>query len=164
MQVFSIFCDPSLEKKRLMQQYRKGVIAVFINNSKRLLICQRTDNKCWQFPQGGIDAKESPHDALYRETHEEIGVAEFDIIKNSKIFISYNFPEGLNYPITKKYKGQQQIWYLCKLKEGLYPDLKKASCDEFCSFSWQTPQFALGNIVSWKKSAYEEGLLSLGLI
>ena len=147
-----------------MLQYRKGVIAVFINNSKRLLVCQRTDNKCWQFPQGGIDAKESPQKALYREINEEIGVNEFNILKNSIVFIGYDFPSYIKSPITKKYKGQEQIWYLCKLNEGITPDLAKASCDELCNFSWKKPQFVLENIVSWKKNAYEKGLLSLGII
>ena len=74
---------------------------------------------------GGIDAKESPQKALYREINEEIGVNEFNILKNSIVFIGYDFPSYIKSPITKKYKGQEQIWYLCKLNEGITPDLAK---------------------------------------
>ena len=40
----------------------------------------------WQFPQGGIHVGESPEDAVYRELHEEIGIAS-DAVNLSLIHI-----------------------------------------------------------------------------
>ena len=139
-------------------------MCVFVNKNSKLLVCKRTDNKSWQFPQGGLDKDETYETALYREVKEEIGVSSFTVSKKSNKTICYNFPSQLSSAIAKKYSGQEQIWFLCHLNKDENPDLAKASCDEFCDFTWKTSQDILSEIIYWKKNAYIAGLRSLGLI
>ena len=61
------------------KSYRKNVGLIVLNSRNQLFICQRKDQKTWQFPQGGIDAGESPKVAARRELFEEVGIAKNDV-------------------------------------------------------------------------------------
>jgi putative (di)nucleoside polyphosphate hydrolase len=53
--------------------YRPAVAAIIKDRTGRILICERADAPgAWQFPQGGIEANETPVAALMREVLEEI--------------------------------------------------------------------------------------------
>jgi putative (di)nucleoside polyphosphate hydrolase len=52
---------------------RPQVVAYIIRNGEFLLTYSRQHN-LWFVPQGGIDNKESPEKALYRELGEELGI------------------------------------------------------------------------------------------
>ena len=57
------------------ERYRPCVAALLQNAAGMILICERRDfAESWQFPQGGIDAGESPREALVRELMEELGL------------------------------------------------------------------------------------------
>ncbi len=65
---------PTLEK---LDQYRKegfrpGVVACLVHN-KTVLLVYKKDYKLWQLPQGRIDNKEEPKEALRRMMVEELG-------------------------------------------------------------------------------------------
>src|SRR4051812_30138702 len=61
-------------------KYRPCVLAVFANSAGQVLICERDQPRgSWQFPQGGIEAGESPEVAIFREMGEEIGTRDFVI-------------------------------------------------------------------------------------
>ena len=47
---------------------------MIINNNKEILVGKRLDHPSgfWQMPQGGIDEKENPEEAVWREMIEEI--------------------------------------------------------------------------------------------
>ena len=48
--------------------YRENVAAILRNRRGEILVCERLDHAgAWQFPQGGIDAGETPEQALVRE-------------------------------------------------------------------------------------------------
>lgn len=142
--------------------YRECVVAVFINNHGDLLTGKRTNMNTWQFPQGGIDSGETPLEALYRETLEEIGCNDFEVVCFGKKFTIYDFPKDLDTKITKKYRGQKQHWFLCKYNVNAYPDLNKAQDKEFDELKWVSPQTAFENIINWKKDSYRNGLRELG--
>ena len=144
--------------------YRPCVLAVFKNDKDLLLVCQRVDNGAWQFPQGGVDEGESDKEALYREVLEEIAVAEFDILKQSKKTIFYDFPQELRAPITKRYRGQEQRWFLCQMKPPFLPNLSKATTNEFQDFKWDKVADILDGVIEWKKDSYLKGLRSLGVL
>ena len=66
--------------------YRPCVAIIIVNKAGQVLWCRRKERNGWQFPQGGIDEKESPLEAVMRETNEEEGLGEGDIqiIKETK--------------------------------------------------------------------------------
>ena len=144
--------------------YRSCVLAVFKNDKDLLLVCQRVDNGAWQFPQGGVDEGESDKEALYREVLEEIAVSEFDILKQSNKTVFYDFPESLKVPISNKYQGQEQRWFLCQMKGSSLPDLSSAMTNEFKDFRWDKVSNILDEVVGWKKESYLEGLRLLGVL
>ena len=98
--------------------YRPSVLAVFLRSDGKVLLGMRSDIGCWQFPQGGVDPGENAEQALYREMQEELGCSDFSILKRSSDEIRYDFPETIKAKIAKKYKGQQQQWFLCRYDEG----------------------------------------------
>ena len=77
-------------------KYRTNVAAILRNAKKEILICERFGMPgAWQFPQGGIDAKETPEQALARELWEEIGVdpGDFQVVERRGPYW-YLFGEG----------------------------------------------------------------------
>mgnify|MGYP001288633938 CR=1 FL=1 len=144
--------------------YRPSVLGVFQDTNNKVLIAARSDNGAWQFPQGGIEDGESPKEALYREMKEELGSNQFDIISASDQTYYYDFPPDLKKPIALQYKGQKQLWFLCRFHKGHQPNLLEATDKEFCQTRWVETQEALESVVEWKLSLYQQGLKGLGLI
>jgi len=62
------------------------------NDQGQLLWARRVGgHDAWQFPQGGIGAGESPEQALYRELHEEVGLARdaVEVLGSTKGWLRY---------------------------------------------------------------------------
>ena len=51
-----------------------GVFGIITDNEGRVLLCHRRDYDLWNLPGGGVEAGESPWDALVREIKEETGL------------------------------------------------------------------------------------------
>ena len=51
---------------------KPGAFAVILDGSRRVLLCHRTDRDAWNLPGGGVEATESPWDAVVREVLEEV--------------------------------------------------------------------------------------------
>ncbi len=51
-----------------------GVFGIITDNEGRVLLCHRRDYDLWNLPGGGVEADESPWDALVREIKEETGL------------------------------------------------------------------------------------------
>ena len=54
--------------------YRPNVAIVIANSKHQVFWGKRVREHAWQFPQGGIQAGESPEQAMYRELKEEVGL------------------------------------------------------------------------------------------
>ena len=54
----------------------KNVGIIVCNTSNQVLWARRTRHDGWQFPQGGIEPRESAKQAAFRELYEEIGLTE----------------------------------------------------------------------------------------
>lgn len=144
--------------------YRRCIVCVFRDASGKVLVGKRKNIESWQFPQGGIEAGEQKEEALFREMKEELGVNQFDIVKQLEDPITYDFPLELKAAIARKFKGQEQYWFLCKLLKDDQPDLDIAQDDEFSELAWITPMEAIDRVIWWKKKSYLKALRLFGVL
>ncbi len=145
-------------------KYRYGVVGVFIDDSQRLLMCERKNLPgTWQFPQGGIDEGEDPVMAVQREMMEELGTDQFEILKAVPGLTSYEFPPNATFPLAKKFVGQKHHWFLLAFTSGKGPIIEKSD-GEFQDFRWCSISDSLRDVVDWKRDAYLKGLTLLGLL
>lgn len=144
--------------------YRPCVVAVIQNKDGLLLAGERADQPgAWQLPQGGIDAGETPLQAVMRELHEEIGNDKLNVISHHEEWIRYNFPPEFAKGRMGQFAGQEQQWFLLEFKDGESPHLEKSE-GEFRALKWVSPRELRDGIVGWKKEAYNEGLKAFSLI
>ena len=139
--------------------YRPAVAAILQDRSGRILICERADaSGAWQFPQGGMEAGETPVAALMREVLEEISLPRnaYSIICVQGPY-RYRFPAG----ITKKgFRGQAHHYFLLRLR-GPKSLVNIAGLNaEFRSTRWIRPaEFNLARLPPMKRRAYRRVLL-----
>ena len=90
----------------------------------------------WQFPQGAVDAGETPEQALVRELWEEISVDPGDFQVNTKRDgYRYLFPDGKK----RGHDGKDQTYFLC---DFLGDDSKinvQTEHPEFRAWKWIAP-------------------------
>jgi len=142
------------------REYRPNVAAVVLSadfpNEKKFFLAKRKGvRRGWQFPQGGIDNGETPQEALLRELKEEIGTDAVEIIAEYPEWISYDFP---NVSSDKKYpfKGQNQKYFLVKLKKEAVIDLNYFDTPEFEEFIYVTEEELFKKARFLKRRAYKE--------
>src|SRR5262245_58989496 len=51
-----------------------GAVAVILDAEGRVLLCHRRDCDLWNLPGGGMEAGETPWQAVVREVKEEVGL------------------------------------------------------------------------------------------
>ncbi len=144
------------EKKR----YRPNVAAVILSpkypEKCEFFIAHRSDIKnAWQFPQGGIDAGETPEEALHRELMEEIGCNDIEILGEFPEWITYDFPKvarGKCYP----YDGQTQKYFLVRLKEDAKIDLKAFEIPEFEEYEFVEYEELFKRVTYFKRKVYRK--------
>lgn len=147
--------------------YRKGVGIVLANQLGQVLLARRNDivNQ-WQLPQGGIDAGEQPHQAMFRELKEELGVTESHatIIAKTSTFLRYRFPKLMPDPnhLALEFAGQELMFFLL-LFHG--PDSLIDVCGvdhaEFDCWSWVDYWKPVESIVAFKRDMYRRALSEL---
>ena len=143
--------------------YRSNVGIMMVNKTGYIFVGQRLDNNqnAWQMPQGGIDAREDPETAAYRELLEETGVNQQNVrfLASSSRWLSYDLPEDLIPTLWNgKFRGQKQKWFLFRFlgKDG---DINIATeHPEFSEWKWISKENLLEEIVPFKKSVYENVL------
>ncbi len=59
--------------------FRPNVGIILANEAGQVLWARRINQEAWQFPQGGINDRETPEEALYRELNEEVGLEAGDV-------------------------------------------------------------------------------------
>lgn len=143
------------------KNYRPNVAAVVLSPTYpldcKILIAQRSDIKgAWQFPQGGIDNKETPTEAILRELSEEIGTDEVEILAQYPEWLSYDFPQS----VAKKmypYDGQSQKYFLVRLKGSAKIDIKTKK-PEFNDYKFVNFDEVLTIVNHFKKPIYHKVL------
>jgi putative (di)nucleoside polyphosphate hydrolase len=98
--------------------YRANVGIILMDAASQVLIAGRRGRSGWQFPQGGVEKRESAEQAMYRELREEVGLSPEDVS------IAGVTREWIRYRLPKKYVrqesepvciGQKQRWFLLNL-------------------------------------------------
>ncbi len=141
------------------KNYRPNVAAIVLSSHYphkcEIFIASRTDTEnAWQFPQGGIDGKETPKEALFRELKEEIGTDDIKIIGEYPEWISYDFPENV-LPKMKPFDGQTQKYFLVKLNKGAVINLETEH-PEFSSWKFVKSEEIFDYITFFKRNVYKK--------
>ena len=91
--------------------YRPNVGIIVANGDGRVLWAKRVGQEAWQFPQGGINAKEAPEEALFRELREEIGLKQHEVkvVGATRGWLRYKLPKRL-LRNNSDFVGQKQKW------------------------------------------------------
>jgi putative (di)nucleoside polyphosphate hydrolase len=147
------------------QGYRPNVGIILCNRENQVFWARRCGQNGWQFPQGGINPHETPEQALFRELHEEVGLApeHVRIMGRTQEWLRYDIPEQFRRsPRASAFRGQKQIWFLLRFL-GAAEHVCLNACDrpEFDSWRWVEYWSPLGAIVEFKRGVYEQALREL---
>jgi len=153
--------------------YRPNVGIVLCNAEGHVLWARRVGNQdAWQFPQGGIQHREDPETALYRELREEIGLSPQDVavLGCTQGWLRYRLPERLIRPRSdgKLCIGQKQKWFFLKLEApddrvclDNNLDNNHGELPEFDRWQWVSYWYPVDKVVSFKRDVYRKALREL---
>ena len=144
--------------------YRPNVGMIVANPQGQVLWARRVGQQAWQFPQGGIQDRESPEEALFRELNEEIGLLpdQVQIIGCTRGWLRYKLPRRLLRPKSSHFIGQKQKWFLLKmLAEDDAVSFEHSETPEFDFWQWVTYWYPLGQVVQFKKDVYRRAMKEL---
>ena len=145
--------------------FRANVGIVLCNADGKLFWARRCGQNAWQFPQGGIQAKESPEQAMYRELAEETGLTQehVEVMGRTDDWLRYKIPNHLQRKRSRPLcVGQKQIWFILRLI-GRETDVNLRACNkpEFDCWRWVDYWEPLNEIVFFKREVYKQALTEL---
>ncbi|NKB77681.1 MAG: RNA pyrophosphohydrolase [Gammaproteobacteria bacterium] len=148
--------------------YRRNVGIIVCNSHSQVLWARRIHHDGWQFPQGGIEPRESAKEAAFRELYEEIGLESKDVklLGNTIDWLHYDVPYATQSRNRRRrqqqFKGQKQRWFLFKLtaKESSVR-LDLSDNPEFDHWQWIDYWSPIQHIIDFKKGVYREALSEL---
>jgi putative (di)nucleoside polyphosphate hydrolase len=145
--------------------YRPNVGIVLCNARNQVFWAKRINQHAWQFPQGGIQAGETPEVAMYRELNEEVGLnpEHVRILGRTRNWLRYDVPDNwVRKDCRGTYRGQKQIWFLLRLT-GRDSDvsLRASSHPEFDAWRWNDYWIEMDSVVAFKREVYRLALEEL---
>lgn len=150
------------------QGYRANVGIVLMHDDGRVFLGRRSGGRGWQFPQGGIQAGESPQQALYRELREEIGLAPEDVTLAgaTRSWLRYRLPPRfVRRDRSPLCIGQKQRWFLLRpARDDLPFRFDHTSLPEFDQWRWADFWDPLREVIEFKRGVYRRALHELGRI
>ena len=147
--------------------YRKNVGIIVCNDASQVLWARRIRHDGWQFPQGGVEPKESATDAAFRELYEEIGLSPTDVqlLGSTDKWLRYDVPYAPKshfYRRSRGFRGQKQRWFLFKLTgHESCVRLDRSDSPEFDHWQWVDYWRPVQQIVEFKRSVYKKALTEL---
>jgi putative (di)nucleoside polyphosphate hydrolase len=142
--------------------YRPNVGIVLMHGDGRVFWARRASRDGWQFPQGGMNTDETPLEAMYRELHEETGLAPHHVavLDATPGWLRYRLPRRCvrngERPVCI---GQKQVWFLLQLT-GSEQEVRLDLTDkpEFDSWRWVDFWYPLEHVVNFKRRVYAQAL------
>jgi putative (di)nucleoside polyphosphate hydrolase len=145
--------------------FRPNVGIILLNQKNQVFWGKRIRTHSWQFPQGGIDRGESPEQAMFRELHEEVGLAPHHVrvVARTRDWLRYEVPDRfIRREARGHYRGQKQIWFLLQLLGHDWDlNLRATSHPEFDAWRWNDYWVPLDVVVEFKRGVYEMALTEL---
>ncbi len=140
------------------KKYRQCAGVVVFNAEGKVLLGNRVKFKnAWQFPQGGIETGESVIDAAKRELREETSVTSVALVYSEKKSIRYTFNNQIKEKFRKKgiLTDGQDIYFSLFYFTGNEDEINlKTEVPEFDEYKWESLDFAIKNVIFFKKNAY----------
>ena len=142
-----------------MPKFRPNVALILVDAEERLLVCERAGVPgAWQFPQGGVDKGESHEEALAREVEEEIGLPpdSYEVLRSQGGY-RYEVPPEVwrTKKKKKKWAGQEQTYFLCRLGVDAPPVNVDQEPREFGDHRWIAPEeFSIEWLPEFKRDVY----------
>ncbi|WP_297458431.1 RNA pyrophosphohydrolase [Ferrovum sp.] len=145
--------------------YRPNVGIILCNEYNEVFWAKRVRQQAWQFPQGGIQAGETPEQAMYRELAEETGLLSqhVRILGRTRDWLRYDVPsQWLRRDWRNHYRGQKQIWFLLRMV-GSDSDVSLSTSEqpEFDDWRWNTYWIPMESVVEFKRAVYQAALEEL---
>lgn len=135
---------------------------VLCDGAGRLFWARRAGLDGWQFPQGGINARETPEQAMFRELREEIGLRpeHVEILMATNDWLRYRLPKEMvrrdRHPVCI---GQKQLWYLLRLVGNEDEvNLNCAPQPEFDRWRWVDYWLPVREVITFKRRVYQAAL------
>jgi putative (di)nucleoside polyphosphate hydrolase len=138
---------------------RRNVGLVVRNAQGKVLAGLRahaSGDKAWQMPQGGIEGRELPATAAYRELREETGIdpRAVKLVREHAAWIDYILPSEMT--VGRRFAGQTQKWFLFDYLEAGLPNLAKATDQEFEQLAWVEFDWLIAHVIAFRKPVYKE--------
>jgi putative (di)nucleoside polyphosphate hydrolase len=145
--------------------FRANVGIVLMAGSGKLFLGRRTGGKGWQFPQGGMRRGESDEESLFRELHEEIGLApgHVRLLGATSRWLRYRLPARYQRRGQRPLcVGQKQRWFLLQLSaEETDIRLDATSEPEFDRWRWVDYWQPVKEVIYFKRPVYVKALHEL---
>lgn len=146
--------------------FRPNVGIIICNGDGKVFWARRVGGKdAWQFPQGGIDAGESPEQALFRELYEEVGLRahQVEVLGETDRWLRYHLPRQYwRKGPGPRCVGQKQKWFLLRLR---VPDsaiqLDAHGTPEFDHWEWVDYWHPIDRVIHFKREVYRLAMQEL---
>ncbi|PZP39562.1 MAG: RNA pyrophosphohydrolase [Pseudomonas fluorescens] len=136
---------------------RRNVGLVIVNDEGLVLAGLRSHangDKAWQLPQGGIEGRERPLAAAYRELTEETGLLpeEVELLSERRSWIDYWLPR--EWVRGRRFAGQTQKWFAFRYTGEGVPDIARAIDREFEALEWKDSEWLHEHVIPFRKKVY----------
>lgn len=147
------------------QGFRANVGIILLNDRGQVFWGRRIGMSAWQFPQGGVNPRESLEEAMFRELREEVGLEphHVEVIGCTRRWLRYRLPRRyIRHDQKPLCIGQKQRWYVLRLTaEDASVDLMTDADPEFDQWRWVDYWDPLQEVVAFKRGVYHQALHEL---